>query len=150
MRLRTVVITLVILALGGSTLTPAFASDERRKKAAVDSAIDRLRHDLNETSQELANAMIALDRAEAQLPGARAAVARVRGQLAAAEARDRMLAGKLDVAKAEVERAQRDIATTEVKIHKAQDLIGRIASTSYREGSYGELSVVLDSQTADD
>jgi peptidoglycan hydrolase CwlO-like protein len=151
MRLRTLVIALIVLALGAGTLAPALASDERRRKAAVDSAIQRLRNNLNETSRALADATVSLQRAEAQLPGARSAVATVRGQLAAAKTRDAILAGKLDVAKAEVARAQRAISDTRLKIVSAQRLIGRIASSSYREGgNFGELSVVLQSSTPDD
>jgi murein DD-endopeptidase MepM/ murein hydrolase activator NlpD len=150
MRLRTFLIALVVLALGAGTLAPAIASDERRRKASVDAAVAQLRNSLNETSRQLADATISLQRAEAQLPGARSAVATVRGQLAAAQARDQMLAGKLDVAKAEVQRAKRAISDTQGKIAAAQRLIGRIASASYREGSYGELAVVLQSSTPDD
>ncbi|MDQ1586602.1 MAG: hypothetical protein QOH80_1967 [Actinomycetota bacterium] len=151
MRLRTLLIALVVLALGAGTLAPALASDERRRKAAVDSAIQQLRNNLNETSQALADATVSLQRAEAQLPGARSAVATVRGQLAAAKTRDQMLAGKLEMAKAEVARAQRAISDTRLKIVAAQRLIGRIASSSYREGgNFGELAVVLQSSTPDD
>jgi len=150
MRLRPALVALLLLALAAGSLGPAFAAGERQRKSAVDKAIDRLAHELSETSQELRSAILALKRAEAELPGAQAAVAKVRGQLAAARARDRMLAGKLDVARAEVQKAKRQIRDTQTKIDDAQTLIGRIASSSYRQGSYAELAVVLESDSPDD
>ena len=150
MRLRSALIVLMLLALAAGSLGPANAAGENQKKNHVDRMIDQLRHDLSETSQELRGAIIALKRAEGELPGAQAQVAKVRGQLAAAQARDRMLAGKLEVARAEVQKAKRAIRATEARIEAAQALIGRIASSSYRQGSYAELAVVLQSDTPDD
>ena len=151
MRFRTVfTAVLVVFALCTGVLGPASASDERRKKRAVDAAIENLKQDLSETSAQLARAVIALRQAEAKLPAARAAVARVRGQLAAAQARDRMLADQLKVAQAEVDRAERQIAATQQKIEETQTTLGKIASASYRQGSYAELAVVLDSDSPDD
>jgi murein DD-endopeptidase MepM/ murein hydrolase activator NlpD len=150
MRHRSALIFVVLLALLGGSLGPAMAASEKQRKSYVDRMIDKLRHDLSETSQELSGAIVSLKRAEAELPGAQAQVAKVRGQLAAAQARDRMLAGKLDVAKAEVQKAKRAIRATELRIEAAQQAIGRIASSSYRQGSYAELAVVLQSDTPDD
>jgi len=150
MRFRSALIALMLLALAAGSLGPALAAGEKQKKSQVDRMIDKLRHDLTETSRELSAAIVSLKRAEAELPGARAKVAKVRGQLAAAQARDRMLAGKLDVARAEVQKAKRAIRATEARIAAAQTAIGRIASSSYRQGSYAELAVVLQSDTPDD
>jgi len=150
MRLRSLSTVLLLLALVAGSLGPAVAADDRARKNAVDRAMERLEHDLAETSQELRGAILSLKRAEAELPGAQAAVAKVRGQLAAAQARDRMLAGQLDVARAEVQKAKRQIKDTQAKIDAAQELIGRIASSSYRQGSYAELAVVLSADTPDD
>ena len=150
MRFRFALIALMLLALGAGSLGPAVAAGEKQRKSHVDRMIDQLRDDLSETSQELRGAILSLKRAEGELPGAQAKVAKVRGQLAAAQARDRMLAGKLEVAQAEVQKAKRAIRATEAKIAAAQQLIGRIASSSYRQGSYAELAVVLQSDSPDD
>ncbi|MEP6761897.1 MAG: hypothetical protein ABJA93_11110, partial [Sporichthyaceae bacterium] len=150
MRFRSALIVLMLLALGAGSLGPAMAAGEKQRKSHVDRMIDQLRDDLSETSQELRGAILSLKRAEGELPGAQAKVAKVRGQLAAAQARDRMLAGKLEVAQAEVQKAKRAIRATEAKIAAAQQLIGRIASSSYRQGSYAELAVVLQSDSPDD
>jgi murein DD-endopeptidase MepM/ murein hydrolase activator NlpD len=136
------------LCLG--VLDPASAEDERRKKRAVDSAITDLRHELLETTRELRNAALALRGAEAKLPGAHAAVARVRGQLAAAQARDRALARKLRTAEEEVRRSRRSIRAAQQKIESTRSLIGRIARSSYQQGSYAELAVVLEADTPGD
>jgi len=150
MRMRSVLIALLLMALTAGTLGPAFASGERQRKNRVDAQMDRLRHELSETTAELRNAVLALRRAERELPEAQAAVARVRGQLEAARARDRELGVQLEAARAEVAKARRAIRVTENKIDAAQTLIGRIASSSYRQGSYAELAVVLQSDTPDD
>ena len=154
MRLRPAVTLAVLsalfLGLVGGLLGPVQASDERRRKAAVDRAITEVREDLDETSRELRAAAAALEQAESKLPAARARVARVHGQLTAAQARDRMLGEQLDVARAQVARAEKQIDGTLADIADSQVLIGRIARSSYQDGGLGELAVVLDSQSADD
>lgn len=131
-------------------LHPASANDERRKKRAVDAAIGDLKHELAETTRELRNAAVALKRAELKLPPARAAVAKVRGQLAAAQARDRVLADKLRRAEEEVRRSERSIKRALSNIAQTRTLIGRIARSSYQQGTYGELAVVLEADTPDE
>ncbi len=151
MRKRTVLlVALVVSALLAGVLGVAVADDERRKKARVDRAIEALEHELAETSQEMRAAGIALRRAEAKLPGAKARVAEVRGRLAAAQARDRALGERLEVAKAEVARARREIAATQAEVDATQSVIGRIARSSYQQGGYGEIAVVLDAESPDD
>lgn len=153
MRQRPVLILAVITALLTGLVLPAgtaFGSDERRRKGKVDSAIQDLRGDINDTTRELRAASRALRRAESRLPGARAAVARVRGKLAAAEARDRVLADQLQVAKAEVVRARKEIKSTQVEMEASHNQIGRIARSSYQNGGLGELAVVLQSQSPDE
>jgi murein DD-endopeptidase MepM/ murein hydrolase activator NlpD len=150
MRARTALVALSVTALVLGLVGAAQASDERQRKDQLDRGIVQLRGDMYETSKELRRAGAALNRAERKLPGARAKVARVRGRLAAAEARDRMLADRLRLARAEVARAKEEIAGTRADIESTNDLIGRIARSSYQQGNYAELAVVLDSQTPDD
>ncbi|MGH8938260.1 MAG: hypothetical protein ACRDV2_02810, partial [Actinomycetes bacterium] len=146
----TAVLATFALLIGLGFVGPAQADDERRRKHRVDRAIDRLEHELAETSAELRAAAVALKRAESKLPAARARVAKVRGQLAAAQARDRMLGEKLEVAKAEVARAKRQIAETQGEIESTQRMIGRIARSSYQQGGYEELAVVFQAESPDD
>lgn len=141
---------LVVCALCLGALGSASADDERRKKRAVDSAIEDLKHELSETTRELRDAVIALKRAELKLPPARAAVSKVRGQLAAAQARDRVLASKLRRARAEVRDSERSIKLAQRKIRGTRVLVGRIARSSYQQGSYGEVAVILDADTPGD
>ncbi|MFL5515049.1 MAG: murein hydrolase activator EnvC family protein [Gemmatimonadales bacterium] len=150
MRARRLLALAVVPALVLGLLGPAQAADERHKKAQIDRAIHNLKGDLDETSADLRRAGAALDRAEAKLPGARARVAKVHGQLVAAEERDRILGAKLDAAKAEVRDAQAQIDTTLASIASSQQLIGRIARSSYQSGGMGELAVVLQSQSPDE
>jgi murein DD-endopeptidase MepM/ murein hydrolase activator NlpD len=150
MRFRPALTLAVIAAVLIGLLGPAQASDERRRKNRVDSAMKNLRHEINETSQELRSAANALRRAESKLPAARARVARVHGRLVAAQARDRMLGEQLEVAKAEVARAQKQIDETLARIAESRVLIGRIARSSYQSGGMGELAVVLQSRSPDD
>jgi len=153
MRQRPALTLAVITALLFGLLAPAgsaLGSEERRRKNKVDSAIEDLRHDLNETSRELRAAASALQRAESRLPPARARVARVHGKLVAAQARDRVLGEQLDVARAEVARAKKEIEGTVLEIEASHVLIGRIARSSYQNGGLGELAVVLQSQSPDE
>src|SRR5215203_5556523 len=106
MRLRPAMTVLVVATLLLGFLVPAQADDEKRRKAHVDAAMRDLRHDMDETSQEMRAAATLLRRAESKLPAARARVARVHGRLVAAQARDRALAEQLEVAVAEVQRAR--------------------------------------------
>lgn len=145
--LLTVLLVAASLVLG--VLATAQADDKARKRT-VDKRISALRNDLENTSQRVEAAIRDLNRAESRLPTAQARVARVRGRLAAAQARDAMLAGKLRVAVAEVRRAQARIAKTQAAMDATHVLIGRIARSSYQEGSYAELAVVLNSESPDD
>jgi peptidoglycan hydrolase CwlO-like protein len=146
----TIIVTAVIAALVLGLLSTTAQADDKARKRHVDKRISRLKNDLESTSRQLENAIHALRRAESKLKSAQARVARIRGRLAAAEARDAMLAEKLQVAVAEVQRAEQAIARTEAKIAGTQRIIGRMARSSYQEGGYGELSVVLNSQSPDD
>ncbi len=128
----------------------ASASDPHRKKKQVDAVLRSLRGDLSETTVQLRDAALALRSAEARLPGAQATVARVRGQLAAAQARDAALGKRLDAARAEVAGARRAIRTTQAHIAATRRLIGRIARSSYQQGDYAQLAVVLQSDSPDD
>lgn len=140
---------LVVTALVLGVLGTAQADDKARKRK-VDKRISSLRNDLESSSQRLEAAIHSLHRAESQLKAAQARVARVRGRLAAAQARDAALAEQLAVAVAEVQRAEKQIAQTEANIARTHELIGRIARSSYQQGSYAELAVVLNSDTPDD
>lgn len=140
------VVTSLVLGLVGATAQ----ADDKARKRQVDRKISQLRGDLENTSRRLENSIKALRRAENKLTRAQSHVAKVRGRLAAAQARDAALAGKLRLAVAEVDRAEKQIARTETKIRRTQRLIGRIARSSYQQGSYAELAVVLNSQTPDD
>jgi len=148
--LRIATIAVVVLGLLGGLVSTAAADHERSRKRKVDRSIQDLRKDLGETSRELREAVEALTRAERKLPPARARVARVRGQLLAAQARDRLLGEQLQVATAEVARAEAQIEATLQDIAASEVLIGRIARSSYQDGSLAELAVVLEAESADD
>jgi murein DD-endopeptidase MepM/ murein hydrolase activator NlpD len=154
MRQRRPALTLaVIAALLFGFLVPAgtaLGDDARQRKHKVDKAMKHLRHEMNETSQELRAAAKALRRSESKLPAARAKVARVHGKLMAAEAKDRQLAERLTVAQAEVKRAKKQIRATLRDIEASRILIGRIARSSYQNGGMGELAVVMQSQSPDE
>ena len=150
MRFRPALTLAVVVALCLGLVAPADAADPKHRKRQVDRSIEKLRHDLSETSAELRRAASALNRAESKLPGARARVARVHGRLVAEQTRDRLLGEKLEVAKAEVARAQSEIDATRKSIRKSHQLIGRIARSSYQNGGMGELAVVLQSQSPDE
>src|SRR4051794_11882056 len=145
----TMLVSLLIASLVLGMLGSAQA-DQKSKKHKVDRRVAALRNDLENTSQRVEAAIRSLHRAERKLAPAQARVARVRGQLAAAQARDAMLADKLQVAEAEVARAEKKIARTVRTMKAARVLIGRIARSSYQQGSYAELAVVLNSQSPDD
>jgi murein DD-endopeptidase MepM/ murein hydrolase activator NlpD len=143
------VVSLMVASLVIGVLGSAQA-DQKSRKRKVDRKVSQLRNDLEDTSQRVVAALRSLHRAESKLPAAQARVARVRGRLAAAQARDAMLADKLQVAVAEVASAQQKIVETVATMDAAKVLIGRIARSSYQQGSYAELAVVLDSESADD
>ena len=150
MRFRSALTLAVVVALCLGLVAPADAADPKHRKRQVDRSIEKLRHDLSETSAELRRAASALNRAESKLPGARARVARVHGRLVAEQTRDRLLGEKLEIAKAEVARAQSEIDATRKSIRESHRLIGRIARSSYQNGGMGELAVVLQSQSPDE
>lgn len=144
---RRVLVRLAGLAVLLSTLLLgpplAHADDLTERKRQIDAEVEQLRADLTETSEELAEAVVALRRAELELPGARSAAAKSRGELAAAQAREAGLEARLKEAQADVVRAENELAAVLVDIDSSRDLVGGIARNAYQNGRSSELSVLL-------
>lgn len=153
MRLRpaaAAALAVVALTVGGLSPAGAAPGDETTRKAELDAQVEQLRNDLAETSQRLVDATVVLTQIAATLPAAEQAVAEARAQLAAAVERDAQLADELAVSAAELDKAERELASTLSGLEDTRDVIGKIARESYQAGNLGGLAVVMQTQTPED
>jgi murein DD-endopeptidase MepM/ murein hydrolase activator NlpD len=151
-RIARVTVVSLALVLVGSLVSPTAqaGSDPKHRKRQVDSSIQQLNDDLEETSADLVTAFLRLKRVRAQLPGAQADLVTAQNRLAAARERDRQLAQQLKVAQAQEGKATDDLAATAASTRDTNATLGGIARQAYQTGGVGELSVALQAQSADD
>lgn len=139
-------------ALVGSLITSAGTANAGTddKKRQVDRQITSLQNDLEGTSAALTAAYLRLRAVQARLPAARAELARAQEQVQAARDRDAEIGRQLDVAQAQVGKAVDDLSSTATSTRATRAAIGSMARQAYQTGGVGELSVVLQAETADD
>ncbi|GAB3682614.1 peptidoglycan DD-metalloendopeptidase family protein [Angustibacter aerolatus] len=138
-----------VLVAGTLTAAPAQAGVADRKKQ-VDRRVDDARDDLEDTAADLRQAYERLQSTQAQLPAARARLGRANQAVADAAARDREIGGRLAVAKAAVAKAEDDLAATARSTDDTHDALGGLARQAYQSGGFGELSVAMSAQSADE
>jgi murein DD-endopeptidase MepM/ murein hydrolase activator NlpD len=127
------VLTLTVGVITALVPGPAQAGP-RDDKRRVEGRIDQAQDDLHETSADLARAYLRLRRTQAELPGAQAA-------LAGAQRR---------VAQETEKKAVDDLSATVASTAEATQQVGGIARQAYQTGGVGELSIVLNAESADD
>ncbi len=149
---RVTVVSLALVLTGSlvSSPTASAGTDPKDRKRQVDTSIQKLHADLEDTSAALTAAYVRLKAVQGQLPGAQADLATAQNRLAAARERDRQLAQQLKVAQAQEGKARDDLAATAASTQDTTARLGTIARQAYQTGGVGELSVALQAQSADD
>ena len=141
----------VVLALAGTlSLAPLSFADAPGDKKKLDADIVKLRTDLEDTSQELANAFIELHRTRAALPGARRALAAAGAAQILADRRNTEVAAALAVATANEAKAADTLSRNEREIQEVQDQLGNMARDDYQNGGVSSLAIALEASSPED
>ncbi|MGN6686911.1 MAG: murein hydrolase activator EnvC family protein [Actinomycetales bacterium] len=146
-----------VLAAARSSVSTAFSqspaagvsADDKAKKKALDAQISALRDQLDESSQALQDAAVALAQAQSELPDAQAAAASASAALDKAKAHDEAVAAQLQLAEAEQDKGKRALATATDRLAQQQSDLGELAAAAYRSGGMGELAVALNATSPD-
>jgi murein DD-endopeptidase MepM/ murein hydrolase activator NlpD len=139
---------LVVAALVLAALGPASAGqDLGDKQDQLDNKISDAQHDLESASKALKQAAASLADTRAELPAARAAYAAAAAKLNTAKDRLKLIKQRLDELKAQQEKVATEIELAEQRILDSEILISRIVRYQYQTGGYGELEVVLESES---
>ena len=121
------------------------ASDPGAEKRKVDSQIDKLREELEESSAELSNAYIALQTTKSQLPAAQAALAKAESAALAADRANTVAAQELEAARASEEKAQAELDATVKEVTAGRARVAQFAAQIYQEQGFGQLDMALSS-----
>jgi murein DD-endopeptidase MepM/ murein hydrolase activator NlpD len=137
------------LVLGMST--PTFADDTTPATTAPDDALTQLRHDLDESSQEMVDAAANLQLAQAALPGAKRNAAETHRLLLIAQRRQAAAAKRRGSAQVQLVLATQDAETLAGEVAAQHDRIGSLARAVYQSGgSISNLSMLLESRSPAD
>jgi len=131
-------------------LAPLSSADTRGDKKKLDADIARLRTQLDDTSQDLANAFIELYRTKASLPGAQQALTAAGAAQVVADRRNDEVATALALAVANEAKAADTLARNLRDTQEVQDQLGNTARDAYQQGDVSSLSIALEAQSPED
>lgn len=146
---RRVALTLLAACCSvGLILGPATAvTDPSDRKRSVDKAIENLKEDLEDTSADLAAAYTKLKLTQAKVPAAQSALDRAVAAAADASAEHTLAVQRVQLAKASEAKAEQDLVATRKSIAASRDQVARFANRIYQDSGFGEMDMVLGSQT---
>jgi murein DD-endopeptidase MepM/ murein hydrolase activator NlpD len=133
------------LAVPASALSTTDDPGARKKK--VDSQIEQLKSDMDETNAALAAAHAALVATQAKLPGAQAALAAAQAAADEAAAADAQAAQELQIAQANQAKALDQLRATNWSILNTRGRVKQFAAQIYQEQGLGQLDVAMNSQS---
>jgi len=141
----------VVLALASTvSLAPVSSADTSGDKKKLDADIAQLRTQLDDTSQDLANAFIELYRTKAALPGAQRALKAAGVAQGVADRRNQEVATALALARANEAKAAETLAKNLRDSQEVQDQLGNAARDAYQQGGVSSLSIALEAQSPED
>ena len=121
------------------------ASDPGAEKRKVDSQIEKLREELEDSSAELTEAYIALQTTKGQLPAARAALDQAESAALAADRANTLAAQELEAARASEAKAQAELDATTKEVAAGRSRVAQFAAQIYQEQGFGQLDMALSS-----
>ncbi len=141
----------VVLALASTmSLAPLSSADTSGDKKKLDADIAQLRTQLDDTSQDLANAFVELYRTKAALPGAQQALTAAGTAQVVADRRNEQVATALELARANEAKAAETLAKNLRDTQEVQDQLGNTARDAYQQGGVSSLSIALAAQSPED
>jgi murein DD-endopeptidase MepM/ murein hydrolase activator NlpD len=135
------------LTLGLVALSSADTVGDKNK---LDASIAKLRTELEDTSQNLAQAFEELQGTKAEMPGARQALTAADAAVEVADRHNEMVATALAVARADESKADDALAQNARDSQAVQDQVGNLARDDYEQGGVSVLSIALEANSLDD
>jgi murein DD-endopeptidase MepM/ murein hydrolase activator NlpD len=126
-------VSLASVLSAGLLVSVASADPLTDHRDAVNSQIAKTKRDLNESSAQLQNAAVRVDRTQGQLDAANAALEETRRQLAAAQDRDRMMAAKLAKARKELAAAKAAVVAGQKALDTERAMAGDVVRDQYQQ-----------------
>ncbi len=139
------------IAMAGTLgLAPVSTADTSGDKQKLDADIALLRTQLEDTSKDLANAFIELQRTKAELPGAEQALAAADAARVVADRHNEEVATALAIAEANEAKAADQLALIARDTQAAQDQLGNMARDAYQQGGDSALAIALEATSPED
>jgi murein DD-endopeptidase MepM/ murein hydrolase activator NlpD len=131
-------------------LVPLSSADTAGDKKKVDASIAQLSTAIEGTSQDLAKAVVGLQRIRAELPGARQALAAAEAAQGVADRKNQAMGAALEVAQANAAKAADALGQNARNSQAVQDQLGNLARDDYQQGGMSGLSMVLEATSPAD
>ncbi len=113
---------------------PQASADElTSQRARVKQQIAKTKSDLNESSQALSAAVVAVDKAQNKLDAASARLATTRQELAAAQTKDTQMAAKLQQARADLAAAVAAVVAGQARLDAQEAKAGQVVRDQYQQ-----------------
>jgi murein DD-endopeptidase MepM/ murein hydrolase activator NlpD len=135
------------LSLG---LVPVSSADTTGDKQKIDANIARLSTAIEGTSQDLAKAVLELQRTRAELPRAQRALKGAQAAQVVADRDNRELGTELAVAEANAAKSADALAQTARDSQAVQDQLVNMVRDDYQQGAVSDLSVALEATSPQD
>jgi murein DD-endopeptidase MepM/ murein hydrolase activator NlpD len=132
------------------TLVPVSSADTAGDKNKLDANIARLSAAMEGTSQDLAKALIELQRTQAQLPGARQALSAAVAAQAVADSDNQTMATALAIAQANAAKAADALGRNARDSQVVQVQLANLVRNDYQQGGVSGLSIALEATSPQD
>jgi murein DD-endopeptidase MepM/ murein hydrolase activator NlpD len=132
------------------TLVPVSSADTAGDKNKLDANIARLSAAMEGTSQDLAKALIELQRTQAQLPGARQALSAAVAAQAVADSDNQRMATALAIAAADAAKAADALGKNARDSQVVQVQLANLVRNDYQQGGVSGLSIALEATSPQD
>ncbi|KAF0834843.1 murein DD-endopeptidase MepM/ murein hydrolase activator NlpD [Ornithinibacter aureus] len=132
------------LAITTAQATPS-AADPNKEKLKVDARVEQLKELLDDTSQDLSAAYVALEATKGRLPAARIALADAVSKALAADRANSVAAQEFEAAKASEDKAQAQLSATTMQVSASRTRVAQFAAQVYQEQGFGQLDMALSS-----
>ena len=141
------VVLVVVCNLGLASVSSADTAGDKKK---LDANIAALRTALEDTSRDLAQAFVQLQRTKAELPGARQALAAAGAAQGVADRHKEAVVTALAVARANEAKATDALAQNARDGQQVQDQLGNLVRDDYQQGGVSGLSIALEANSPED
>ena len=132
------------------TLVPVSSADTAGDKNKLDANIARLSAAMEGTSQDLAKALIELQRTQAQLPGARQALSAAVAAQAVADSDNQTMATALAIAAANAAKAADALGRNARDSQVVQVQLANLVRNDYQQGGVSGLSIAFEATSPQD